>query len=230
MRFSEFVLRRAIFAVVTLLGLSILIFYLSRVLPSDPGRLALGPFATKAQVIHYDDQLGLNKPLYEQYFLYIWNFAHGQWGQSILSHRNVLLDVETYFPATFELITISIILTALIGLPLGVVAAARRGGGSSALIRILWIIGIAIPPFTIGIALQLMFGYYTNLLPIVGQIAGHPPPRITGMITLDTLLEVPVWRIREQHPTPDSSRNSPLASWNRTNRPADLRRRDRRNG
>lgn len=174
---------------VTLLGLSILIFYLSRVLPSDPGRLALGPFATPSQVAAYDRALGLDKPLYEQYFLYLLNLLRGNWGQSIVTHRNVLLDVEYYIPSTFELITISIILTALIGIPLGVAASHGKGRWSSNLIRVLWIIGVAIPPFTIGIALQLLFGYYTNLLPVAGQISGTPPPRITGMILLDSLLD-----------------------------------------
>lgn len=188
MRFYEFLIRRISSMAVTLLGLSILIFYLSRILPSDPGRLALGPFATPSQVAAYDRALGLDKPLYEQYFLYLWNLIQGNWGQSIVTHRNVLLDVEYYFPSTFELITISIVLTALIGIPLGVFASQGRGKLSSGLIRILWIIGVAIPPFTVGIALQLIFGYYTNLLPVAGQITGPLPTRITGMIAVDSLI------------------------------------------
>lgn len=188
MRFAEFVARRVLLAIVTLVGLSIIIFYLSRILPSNPGRLALGPFATAGQVAHYDHLLGIDRPLYIQYFLYVWNFLNGNWGLSLLSHHNVLSDVEYYFPGTFELITISIIATALIGVPLGVVAAAYRGRRTSALIRILWICGIAIPPFTIGIALQLMFGYFTNLLPITSQLSGPAPAHITGMYFVDSLL------------------------------------------
>lgn len=186
--FAQFVARRVIYALVTLVGLSLIIFYLSHILPSDPGRLALGPFATPAQVASYDHQLGLDKPLYEQYFIYIWNFLNGQWGQSLLSHHNVLVDVEYYFPATFELITISIILTALIGIPLGVIAGAYRGKGVSALVRVLWIAGIAIPPFVLALVLQLIFGYQTNTLPIISQLSGPAPTHITGMYAVDSLL------------------------------------------
>lgn len=188
MRFWEYVLRRVLLAFVTLVGLSVVIFYLSRVLPSDPGRLALGPYATSQQVAAYDHQLGLDKPLYEQYFLYVWNFIHGQWGQSIITRNNVFLDVQYYFPSTFELVTISIIFTALIGVPLGVIAASRRGGGSSALVRLLWIVGVAIPPFATGIILQLIFGYYLNVLPVATQITGQLPTRVTGMVLVDSLL------------------------------------------
>ncbi len=188
MRFAEFVARRILLALVTLVGLSIVIFYLSRILPADPGRLALGPFATPAQVANYDHALGLDKPLYEQYILYVWNFLNGNWGQSLLSHHNVLADVEYYFPATFELITISILLTAAIGIPLGVLAASHRRSRISSLIRVLWIGGIAIPPFTVGIALQLIFGYFTNLLPITSQLSGPAPAHITGMYLVDSLL------------------------------------------
>ena len=180
--------RRILLAIVTLVGLSIIIFYLSRILPADPGRLALGPFATASQVANYDHQLGLDRPLYDQYFLYVWNFLNGNWGQSLLSHHNVLSDVAYYFPGTFELITVSIILTAVVGIPLGVLAAAYRGKHVSALVRILWIAGIAIPPFTVGIALQLLFGYFTNLLPITSQISGPAPIHITGMYLVDSLL------------------------------------------
>jgi peptide/nickel transport system permease protein len=190
MRFWEYVFRRAMLALLTLLGLSVVIFYLSRVLPADPGRLALGPYATEGQVRAYDHELGLDKPIYEQYFLYLWNFIHGQWGQSIITHRNVLNDVEYYFPSTFELITISIILTAAIGIPLGIIAASRRGKGSSVLVRLLWIIGVAIPPFATGIALQLIFGYYLNLLPVATQITGSLPTKITGMVWVDSLLSL----------------------------------------
>ncbi len=69
-------------------------------------------------------------------------------------------------------------------------AASRRGKGSSALIRLLWIIGIAIPPFATGIALQLIFGYYLNILPVATQISGALPTRITGMIWVDSLLSL----------------------------------------
>lgn len=186
MRFTEFVARRIILALVTLIGLSIVIFYLSRVLPADPGRLALGPFATQEQVTFYDHALGLDKPLYEQYFFWLWNFLNGQWGQSISSQNNVLVDVEHYFPATFELITISIVFTALVGIPLGVVAAARRGRKLSGLVRLLWIIGIAIPPFTVGLSLQLLFGYGLHFQALTGQLNGPAPGHITGMYLLDS--------------------------------------------
>jgi peptide/nickel transport system permease protein len=188
LRFYEFVARRVLLALVTLIGLSLVIFFLSRILPANPGRLALGPYATMAQVAAYDRELGLNRPLYEQYFYWLWSFIHGQWGQSLVTKDNVLHDVEIHFPATFELITVSIVATALIGIPLGVIAAVRRGKVLSGVVRVLWMVGIAIPPFTVGLGLQVIFGYWFHYNAIIGQITGPLPAHVTGMLWVDSIL------------------------------------------
>ena len=188
MRFAEFVARRVLLALVTLVGLSLLIFYLSRILPANPGRLALGPYATQAQVAAYDRELGLSRPLYEQYFYWLWNFLHGQWGLSIVTKDNVLHDVEIHFPATFELITISIILTSLIAIPLGVIAASRRGKILSGVVRALWMVGVAIPSFTVGLGLQVISSYWFHFNAIIGQISVPPPTHVTGMLWVDSIL------------------------------------------
>src|SRR5581483_2429414 len=170
MEYLWFLGRRTGWAIVVLLGLSIFIFVLARIVPGDPGRMALGPNATQQQVQALDRDMGLNQPLYVQYARYLNGVAHGDFGTSLLTRRNVLDDLRDTFPATLELVLASTLIVVVVGVPLGVLSALYRDSPIDALSRLLALCGVAIPDFLVGILLQIVFGYIFNVLPVSGQL------------------------------------------------------------
>ena len=109
-----------------LLGLTVLTFVLARVVPSNPAALYVGPRARPEEVETARRLLGLNKPLYQQYFIYLYDIIHGDFGISIRTKRPVIDDLRSALPASIELITASLIIALVIGLPLGIVSANER--------------------------------------------------------------------------------------------------------
>ncbi|MBD6956353.1 MAG: ABC transporter permease [Thermoplasmata archaeon] len=186
----KFVGKRLAYSIISLIGLSVLVFVLARVLPGNPARAALGPNAPPEAVQALMQQLHLNEPLYIQYWYWISGIFTGNWGLSLYTHRNVLLDVEQFFPATLELIIMAGIIDLLLAIPLGLLAGKMENTYVDNIIRVLTYIGIAIPSFVVAIFLQLIFGYGLHLFPIIGELSPGvtPPPRITGLYVIDGLL------------------------------------------
>jgi len=137
MRFSHFVLRRWLYSVLVLFGLSILIFIIARMLPGNPARLALGPFALQEQVEHLQHLMGMDKPLPLQYWTYITGMFRGDFGLSFQTRRNVALDIAHYLPATVELVLIAIVWVLVLGVPLGVLAARYKDSWPDNLVRVM---------------------------------------------------------------------------------------------
>ncbi|HEU12920.1 MAG: ABC transporter permease [Thermoplasmata archaeon] len=186
----KFVGKSLAYSIISLIGLSVLVFVLARVLPGNPARAALGPNAPPEAVQALMQQLHLNEPLYIQYWYWISGIFTGNWGLSLYTHRNVLLDVEQFFPATLELIIMAGIIDLLLAIPLGLLAGKMENTYVDNIIRVLTYIGIAIPSFVVAIFLQLIFGYGLHLFPIIGELSPGvtPPPRITGLYVIDGLL------------------------------------------
>jgi peptide/nickel transport system permease protein len=185
-----FILKRLGYSIVSLFGLSILIFLIARVLPGDPARLALGPQAPQSAVNSLRAALHLNDPIYIQYGYWLYGIFTGNWGMSLFTQRNVLLDVQAYLPATIELILTAAILDIVISVPLGVLAGRMANSAVDNTIRVISYLGIAIPAFVVAILLQLIFGYTLYWFPIVGRLSQGvtPPPTITGLYVVDSLL------------------------------------------
>jgi peptide/nickel transport system permease protein len=190
MKFWNFMLRRVSFAIISLVGLSILVFVIARVLPGDPARLALGPRASQAAVDALRAALHLNQPIYFQYFYWLQGVFSGDWGIALFTQRNVLTDVADFLPATLELILVAAIIDLVIAIPLGVIAGRRENTYIDNAVRVLSYVGIAVPSFVVAIVLQLVFGYELRLFPIVGQLSQNvaPPTQITGIYLIDGLL------------------------------------------
>ncbi|UUX33515.1 ABC transporter permease [Fundicoccus culcitae] len=184
---SKFIIKRFLGLLVTILGLSILMFILSRLMPGDAIRYALGPNATEAQVLQMEEQLGLNLSYPQQYWNYLTGFLTGDMGMSLRTNRNVALDIIDTFPATFELAIIATILSVVIGIPLGILSATHYNQLPDFLIRIFSMTGIAIPEFFLAIVLQIIFGYMLGWLPIIGRGPG-PETTVTGLFLLDSLI------------------------------------------
>jgi peptide/nickel transport system permease protein len=182
--------KRVAYAIISLVGLSILIFVLARVLPGDPCRVSLGPNAPQSAVEACRVQLGLDKPIYVQYIYWIEGIFTGNWGISLFTHRDVLIDVEQYLPATIELILTAAIIDLIIAVPLGVLAGRRANTSVDNIVRIISYVGIAVPSFVVAIILQLTLGYGLHLFPLIGRLSpgDPPPPTITGLYVVDSIL------------------------------------------
>ncbi len=188
MRFRDFIIRRGLQIIPTIIGLSILIFYITRVMPGDPVRLYLGLEATEEQVQYYRKLFGLDKPIWQQYIdMWINLFSKGSLGLSLYTNRDVLYDILYYLPATLELIIISMIFSAIVGSLLGVLCAIYRNRWIDHVLRVIAISGVSSPRFWTGLLLQLVVAYYLGLLPMVGR-ADIPITRVTGFYLIDSLI------------------------------------------
>jgi peptide/nickel transport system permease protein len=185
----RFVVRRLLLLVPILLGLSILVFGWIRALPGDPAHALLGERATPAAIAQIERQLGLDKPIYVQYFNYVKEVASGDFGNSITTRRPVSEEIGRRFPATVELALAAGIFAILVGVPLGFLAAKRYGGVLDHASLVGSLLGISIPVFFLGIILKYIFAVKLGLLPTVGRISvlidlDHP----TGFYVLDSIL------------------------------------------
>jgi len=191
MKYWHSIVRRLVGMAMSLLGLSIIIFVISRVLPGDPARMALGPRATDEQVQELSRELGLDQPLPQQYLDYMQGLLVGDLGQSLVTRRPVMVDILENLPATLELITVSIVFTILLGIPLGIVAAQNKEGPVDHVTRLFAFVSVSIPGFFIGILFQVVFGYLLGWLPITGRLSstyGDQVVEETGFLLIDTLL------------------------------------------
>ncbi|RKX75918.1 MAG: ABC transporter permease [Spirochaetes bacterium] len=190
MKFTDYLLGRLFYSIFVLIGLSILIFVIARMLPGDPARLALGPFASGVQVAKLRHEMGMDKPIYLQYVDYIKGVLKGDMGKSFQTRRNVALDIQHFLPATLELVGISIIWVIIIGIPFGLLAGRYKDSWFDNVSRLVAFIGVAIPPFVAGLLGQLIFSYGLGILPTTGRLSllTVPPPERTGFYLIDSLL------------------------------------------
>lgn len=171
----------------TLIGLSLLIFALTRIIPGDSVKLAAGTDATPEQIAALTEKMGLDQPIHIQYLRYVGGLFRGDWGYSLRTQHNVFQDIKESFAATFELCLVGMFLAVLLGVPLGVLAAVRNNKLTDHVIRLLSLSGIAMPRFWLAILLQFLFSYILGLLPVIGR-GTIVPARITGLWLLDSLL------------------------------------------
>ena len=173
-----------------LLGLLAITFTISHIAPADPAGLAAGPDATVEMIERYRVEYGLDRPLYEQFAIYLGRLLTGDWGRSIHTTRGVWEDLVVYFPATVELVLFSIAVAILLGVPLGVIAAVNQNRPLDHLIRIVTVSGVAMPMFWLGLMAQLYFALQLEWFPLGGRIdmMTDPPPPITRLLLVDSLL------------------------------------------
>jgi peptide/nickel transport system permease protein len=176
----------------TLLGLVAVTFFIGRVVPIDPVLAIVGDRAPAHVYERARQELGLDRPLIEQFVIYVKNAATGDFGNSVLTTNPVMTDIANVFPATLELATLGTLIGVLIGIPLGVLAAVKRGSFIDQFVRVLGLAGYSIPIFWLGLMGLLVF--YAKL----GWVAG--PGRIdvtysylytpvTGIVLLDTAMQ-----------------------------------------
>lgn len=192
MPFALYFARRTAHSILILLGLSILIFLIARVMPGDPARMALGARAPEDVVQKWREWMHLDDPLYIQYYHWIRNAVRGDLGMSLYTRRNVAIDIKTFLPATMELILFAGLLSATFALLLGATSARYKNSWIDNTVRAAAYFAVATPSFVIAIFLLLLFGYVLEALPTMGRLSEHisSPPTITGMITVDSIINL----------------------------------------
>lgn len=176
----------------TLFGLILVTFLIGRVMPIDPVIAIAGDHAPPDVVQAVRDQLGLDHPLYVQFWIYLTNLLHGEFGNSVMTTRPVLQDIGRFFPATIELATAAMIVAVAIGVPVGVIAADRQGSRFDHTVRILSLAGQSVPVFVLGLVCLLVFYVKLGIAPGTGQLDvayEGMVPTVTGMLIVDAALE-----------------------------------------
>ena len=189
LRSSQVVARFLVVILLTYLGLLAVTFFIGRVIPIDPVLAIVGDRAPEHVIARVREELGLNKPLWEQFYIYVSKVLHGDFGRSVLTSNPVMQDIRRTFPATFELATLGIIIGAGIGVPLGVWAAVRRGGIVDQVVRIMGLIGYSIPIFWLGLMALVVF--YARLGWVSGPgridvVYEYTLAPVTGLLLLDS--------------------------------------------
>jgi peptide/nickel transport system permease protein len=185
----RFLLQRIGTGVVLLIGITLVAFVVTHLVPGDPAAANLGQRAIgdPAAVQAFRHQYGLDRPVPVQYLLYLKNLLHGNLGISEQSHRPVLTDLAQYVPATIELALFAIVLSMVVGVGLGILAAVFRDRWPDQLIRVVSLGGVSMPIFWVALVAFYLLFFKLGWLPGGGRLdpAQNSPTHLTGMFTID---------------------------------------------
>ena len=190
MNLTSYIARRLALMVLVVFGVLVITFVISHVIPADPVLAILGGNAPQEKVDALRRQLGLDRPLHQQFVAYVWGAVRGDLGRSLRTGRPVWQDIQQYFPATVELTFSAILLAIVLGIPLGVISAARRNQVHDHTARVFSIVGVSMPVFWTGLVLMLLLYYRLGWLPGPGRLDLEvlPPPSRTRLLLVDSLL------------------------------------------
>jgi peptide/nickel transport system permease protein len=187
---TSYILGRLAQSVVTLLLLTLLVFFMLRLLPGDAARAILPPGAPESDVLQMRQVLGLDQPLPAQYVTWLGRVLRGDFGNSLQTRAPLIILVQQRLPATLELAAVALTLATAIGIPLGLIAALKPGTAVDVVVRVLSIGGFAIPNFWLAIMLILVFGVTLHILPTqgYGEAKDFVLPSLTLMVPLMAIL------------------------------------------
>ncbi len=187
----KLVLLRLLQAVPALFGIVLVSFLLTRALPGDPAVYFAGPMADEQSITEIRQQMGLDRPLPLQFFSYIGDLLQGELGQSISTGQPVLTELASRLPASLELTLFALLLSLLVALPLGILAATRPNSWVDHLCRVVVTAGVSLPTFFTGLLLLYIFYFLLGWAPSpMGRLdfAYLPPETVTGSFVIDALL------------------------------------------
>ena len=188
---TKMILGRIAQAIPVVMGVVVISFLLTRALPGDPAAYFAGPAADEASIAEIREALGLDKPLFQQFFYYVGDLARGDLGSSLTTGQTVMSDLAARLPASLELTLVALLLSCAIAIPLGVLAATRPGTWVDHLCRVLVTAGVSMPTFFTGIVLIYIFYYLAGLAPSpLGRLdfIYLSPPHFTGFYLIDAAL------------------------------------------
>lgn len=189
--FRCYILRRILLAGLTLLGVIVVVFFLMHILPGNPAVLRAGPLANEELIAAYEKEMGLDRPLYEQFWDYFSGVIQGDLGESWQTGRPVREELAERLPATLELALTAFILAMLIGTGLGILAAVYAGTLIDHAIRLFATLGASLALFWLALVGVYIFYYRLDLAPPPLDrldIGVKEPPQVTGLFTIDSLL------------------------------------------
>lgn len=188
MRALALTANRLVWFVPTLFGLLCITFVISHIIPADPIAFIAGDNATAEQIAALKAKFGVDKPLHVQLWNYVLGVLEGDFGLSLYTQRPIADDLLGRLPATLELAIAAVLISALAGIPLGVLAAVNRNSWLDHALRIFTVSGLAIAAFWLAILLQLLFAMEWGLTPLQGRIDGWGPDEVTGFFLIDSVL------------------------------------------
>ncbi|MEC9489013.1 MAG: ABC transporter permease [Halanaerobium sp.] len=186
----NYILRRILFLIPIMLGVSIIVFAMISLIPGDAAEYILGEHATPEGLAQLREELGLNDPLPVQYYNFLQDVLRGDFGRSLISNEKVTVEVMSRFPATFELTVISMLLAVLVGIPVGILAATKQYSIFDTITLFGALIGISMPIFWLGLMMIWLFSLKLGWLPPSGRISvGIELARITNLYIVDALVQ-----------------------------------------
>ncbi len=190
MHLAVYIGRRLAYLVIALCLVSLVTFIITRVLPGNPAYLIVGAQADQSTVDAVIERLGLELPIYEQYFRYLGDLLSGDLGTSWRTSFPVTTDLAARWPATVELASVALVLAVGWSVSLGIVSSLRRKSFSDRLANLLSGLGVSIPEFWLALILLLIFFGNLDIAPApLGRTLGDIPPRVTGLLTIDAILD-----------------------------------------
>ncbi len=187
MKLWQYIIRRLIMLIPVVIGVTLITFTISYVIPANPARAWAGPKAPPETVEKIKERYHLNDPLYLQYYYYISGVIRGDWGYSHSEHRPVSDAIAGYFPATFELTLWAMIIAIPTGIYLGVISAVKRNKLADHISRVFALSGVSMPIFWLGLLLIILFYSILGVLPASGRGIA-PSHTYTGLYLLDSIL------------------------------------------
>jgi peptide/nickel transport system permease protein len=189
MNLRNYIIKRFLLAIPTLIGVSILVFSMLHLIPGDPAEVMLYPKGTEEQIEALRQKLGLDLPFYQQYFQWLGNAVQLDLGTSIKTGETALEEIGSRFPATVELSLAALFIAVMLGIPLGVIAAQKRNSIIDYCTISLSLFGVSIPVFWLGLMLIFIFSAGLGWLPVSGRITmGYAPDDVTGLYLIDSLV------------------------------------------
>jgi peptide/nickel transport system permease protein len=197
-RFLAFLARRVVGIAAVMIGVSIVTFAISHVIPADPAVAALGDHATADQIAAFRAEYHLDRPLPEQYLTYVAGIVRGDLGKSIRTRRPVADDLADSFPATLELSFAALLISLIVGIPAGIWSAIYRGRLPDVIVRIAALAGGSLPVFWLGLIVIGLFYYQLGWFPGGGRLDTFvaPPPTRTGLYVIDSVLALDTEALR----------------------------------
>jgi peptide/nickel transport system permease protein len=186
----HFLIKRLLQVIPTVLGISVLVFFMIHLVPGDPAEMMLGERANEKALTELRQQLGLDKPLYVQYGLFMSRLAQGDLGRALRTNEKITTEIATHFPATLELALVAIVFAVTLGMLAGIVSATRQYSLFDYGSMVLSLIGVSMPIFWLGLVLMIIFSVNLGWLPLSGRLSYDITLEpVTNLYLIDSIIQ-----------------------------------------